>query len=82
LGKYKLALSDYGHVLKVRPNDTNVKEKYNEVNKIVKRIAFERAIAVDDPKSIGESIDLNSFHVEDSYTGPRLDGDITVECKL
>jgi serine/threonine-protein phosphatase 5 len=79
LGKYKLALTDYNNVLKYRPNDTQVKEKYAEVNKIVKRIAFEKAIAVDSPKSVGESIDLNSYKVEDSYTGPRLEGEITAE---
>jgi serine/threonine-protein phosphatase 5 len=40
---------------------------------------LQKAIAVDDPKSIAESIDINSYGVEDSYTGPRLDGEITPE---
>jgi serine/threonine-protein phosphatase 5 len=77
-----LALTDYDRVRKFRPNDPDVQKKYDEVNKIVKRIAFEKAIACDEPKSIGESIDINSYVVEDSYTGPRLDGEITPECKL
>ncbi|KAI6169978.1 Serine/threonine-protein phosphatase [Aphelenchoides bicaudatus] len=79
LGKYKLALSDYDRVLKFRPNDADVKKKYSEVNKIVKRIAFEKAIAVDDPKSIADSIDVEYYKVESDYTGPRLEGEITAE---
>ncbi|KAI6225969.1 Protein-serine/threonine phosphatase [Aphelenchoides besseyi] len=79
LGKYKLALADYDRVRKARPNDKDVQLKYDEVQKIVKRIAFERAIASEAPKSISVSVDLNSYVVDDSYTGPRLDGDITVD---
>lgn len=81
LGKYKLASQDYERVLKYRPSDSDTKKKFEEVKKIIKRIAFEKAIAVDDPKSVGESIDLNSYIVEDSYDGPRLDDDITPKCK-
>jgi serine/threonine-protein phosphatase 5 len=82
LGKYKLALGDYERVLKFRPSDKDVQEKYKEVGKIVKRIAFERAIAVDDPKSIAESIDINFYNVEENYTGPRLDEDINPQFML
>ncbi|KAI6241311.1 Protein-serine/threonine phosphatase [Aphelenchoides fujianensis] len=71
LGKYKLALADYDRVRKAR--------KYDEVSKIIKRIAFEKAIAMEDPKSIAESIDLNTYAVPSDYKGPRLDGDITPE---
>ncbi|CAD5210519.1 unnamed protein product [Bursaphelenchus xylophilus] len=79
LGKYKKALTDYDTVRKACPNDKDVQKKYEEVNKIVKRIAFEKAIAVDEPKSIAESIHLEAYPVEASYTGPRLDGDVTKE---
>lgn len=82
LGKYKLALGDYDRVLKFRPSDADVQKKHAEVKKIVNRIAFEKAIAVDDPKSIGESIDLETYVIEDTYTGPRLDGEITPECRF
>lgn len=40
LGKYKLALADYDRVRKACPNAADVKQKYDEVQKIVKRIAF------------------------------------------
>lgn len=79
---FQIALSDYNRVRTARPNDQDVQRKYDEVQKIVKRNAFLQAIAVDDPKSIAESIDLNSFEVESSYKGPRLDEDITLEFML
>jgi serine/threonine-protein phosphatase 5 len=41
LGKYKLALNDYSRVKNARPLDKDVEAKFNEVQKIVKRIAFE-----------------------------------------
>lgn len=47
LGKYKLALADLELVAKRCPNDKDAQLKYTECNKIVKKMAFERAIAVD-----------------------------------
>ncbi len=49
-------------VTKVKPNDKDAKAKYTECNKIVKRIAFEKAIAVEDnKKSILESVNVDSM---------------------
>ena len=47
----------------MRPNDKDAKAKYGECNKIVKRIAFEKAIAVDDQdqKAVSETINLDSM---------------------
>ena len=46
----------------MRPNDKDAKSKYTECNKIVKRLAFERAIAVEDTqKSVADSINLDSM---------------------
>lgn len=60
LGKFKLALKDYETVTKARPNDKDAKAKFTECNKIVKKMAFEKAIAVEDNKrSIAESINLD-----------------------
>lgn len=50
LGKFKQALSDFDYVAKRCPNDESAKMKYNECNKIVKKQAFERAIANDKPE--------------------------------
>ncbi|CAL4073874.1 unnamed protein product, partial [Meganyctiphanes norvegica] len=62
LGKFKLALKDYETVTKTRPNDRDAKMKYNECQKVVKMMLFQKAIAVDDDKkSIAESINLEAM---------------------
>lgn len=49
-------------VTKVRPNDQDAKMKYNECNKIVKKIAFEKAISVDKKEvNIADSINLDAM---------------------
>lgn len=79
LGKFKLALKDYEYVVKVRPDDKDAQQKYKECEKILKRIAFEKAIAVDDVnKSAWDQIDIEALrrsNVEHDYKGPRLDAD-------
>ncbi|XP_008480137.1 serine/threonine-protein phosphatase 5 [Diaphorina citri] len=60
LGKFKLALRDYEAVHKARPNDKDAKAKFTECNKIVKRLAFEKAISVDS-KSVAESINFENM---------------------
>lgn len=86
MGKYKLALKDYEFVSKLRPNDKDATMKYKECEKIVKRIAFEKAIAVEDSakRSIMDQIDVNSMIVEKDYNGPAFEFDnekctITIE---
>ncbi|CAB0031866.1 unnamed protein product [Trichogramma brassicae] len=76
LGKFKIALKDYETVMKVRPKDQDAKMKYTECNKIVKKIAFEKAIAVEEnKKSIADTINLDIMSIEDEYTGPKLEDD-------
>lgn len=81
LGKFKLALKDYETVTKARPNDKQAKMKYVECNKIVKKMAFEKAIAVDVSKrSIADTINLENMVIEDDYKGPKLeDGNVTLD---
>ncbi|CAH2094766.1 unnamed protein product [Euphydryas editha] len=81
LGKYKLALKDFEYVTKVRPNDHDAKMKYNECNKIVKKIAFEKAISVDKKEvNIADTINLDAMTIEDEYEGPSLeDGKVTLK---
>lgn len=81
LGKFKLALRDYEAVAKARPKDADAKLKFAECSKIVKKLAFERAIAVDDTKkSIADSIDFEGMVIEDEYIGPALeDGRVTLK---
>ena len=49
-------------VTKVKPNDKDAKAKYSECNKIVKRIAFEKAISVEEnKKSVVDSINVDTI---------------------
>uniref|UniRef100_F7BJP0 Serine/threonine-protein phosphatase n=1 Tax=Ornithorhynchus anatinus TaxID=9258 RepID=F7BJP0_ORNAN len=79
LGKFKAALRDYETVVKVRPNDKDAQLQYQECHKVVKRKAFERAIAGDEHKrSVVDSLDIESMTIEDEYSGPKLeDGKVT-----
>jgi serine/threonine-protein phosphatase 5 len=79
MGKFKAALRDFEAVKKAKPGDKDARVKYDECNKIVKRQAFEKAIRVEDAKPLSETLDLESMAVDDSYSGPRLDGEMTME---
>lgn len=83
LGKFKSALKDFEAVVKCRPNDADAKAKLKECSKIVHRMAFERAIAIEDKaqKSVIATINLDSMEIESDYTGPRLpeDGQVTLD---
>jgi len=81
LGKFKLALKDFEAVVTARPNDKDAKTKFTECSKIVRKLAFEKAIAVDENKKcVADSIDLDSIAVESDYCGPALeDGLVTQE---
>ena len=75
MGKFKVALKDFESVAKAKPSDADAQKRFKECEKIVRKIAFEKAIAVDDKESVVETIDLDSMVIEDSYTGPSLDED-------
>lgn len=81
LGKLKLALKDFKAVTVARPNDKDAKMKFTECQKIIKRKAFENAIAVEDSKkSIADSLNLDIITIEDAYQGPNLeDGKVTLD---
>ena len=68
---------------KRRPNDVDSKKKFDECSKIVKKIAFLKAIAVDRPeKTLAEMYQsLDSISIEDDYDGPKLENEtkITLE---
>lgn len=62
VGKFKQALKDFEAVVKVRPRDKDALTKYTECNKVVRQIAFEKAIAVEScQKKPSETIDLDSI---------------------
>ena len=62
LGKFKLALKDFEAVKRVRPRDKDALAKYTECNKVVRQIAFEKAIAVESSrKKPSQTIDLDTM---------------------
>lgn len=62
LGKFKLALKDYKTVTIARPNNKDALIKYTECSKVLKMLAFEKAISVEDnKKNIAETINLESM---------------------
>ncbi|XP_065194292.1 serine/threonine-protein phosphatase 5-like [Sycon ciliatum] len=80
LGKYKAALTDYDAVAKARPRDADARAKYQECEKIVRRMRFEKAIAADNgSQAVSDTIDLNNMVVEPTYNGPRLEEEISKE---
>lgn len=58
--KSKHCYAYFFQVVKVKPSDKDARAKFNECGKIVKRIAFEKAIAVEE-KPVSETIDLESL---------------------
>lgn len=50
-------------MVKARPRDRDAKEKFTQCRNMVRRLAFERAIAVDDSTggSVADSIDIDSM---------------------
>eukprot|EP00043_Microstomoeca_roanoka_P006550 m.63717 g.63717 ORF g.63717 m.63717 type:complete len:577 (+) comp13462_c2_seq1:1967-3697(+) len=84
LGQWKASKRDFEAVLKVRPGDKDAQKKFKEVDAIVRRMAFEKAISVGDHEPKGDIVrtmreQLEKMEVKDSYDGPRFDGPITVE---
>lgn len=61
LHNYMMNYLWFWQVVKVRPNDKDAKAKYTECNKIVKMNAFAKAIAVNDTKSVAETLDLENM---------------------
>lgn len=59
--------------MRIYKNDKDAKMKLEECRKIVRRRAFEKAIAVEEKKSCLDSTDINDIIVESSYDGPILE---------
>jgi serine/threonine-protein phosphatase 5 len=73
----KEALKDFRAVVKIEPNNRDAKLRLADCEKLVRRLAFEKAIEVSDPASAFESINLDSITVDDSYDGVRLEKEMT-----
>jgi len=68
LAKYKLALADFKQVVKLEPRNKEGQDKLKECDKIVKKMAFEEAISVQEEPSLSLTPDfINSIQVEPDY---------------
>lgn len=78
LSQHKLALEDFKRVAELQKQLNNpdkfVYAKIKECEKLIHRLAFEKAISVEAKKEkpLAYTIDCDSIAVENSYTGPRL----------
>ncbi|KAJ3255028.1 Serine/threonine-protein phosphatase 5 [Boothiomyces macroporosus] len=73
LGRLKEAIKDLTKVVQLSPNDRLVRQKLKDCQQEYKRIEFEKAIMVEDVKSVIDQLgDIDSIVVEDTYDGPHL----------
>ncbi|RKP17936.1 protein phosphatase 5 [Rozella allomycis CSF55] len=83
LQKFKESLKDFKIVCQVAPGDLEAKKRCETIEKIVKKMEFEKAIAVDEHhKIIWDLINENDIDVSPSYDGKILEDEITVDFVL
>lgn len=84
LNQHKKALEDFKKVAELQKELANADKfiyaKIKECEKLIRRLAFEKAISVEAKKEkpLAYTTDCDSIRVEDSYDGPRLKDDKTV----
>lgn len=80
LMRYRDALKDFDMVVKLSPKDKEAKTKRDECDRKVFQQGFAKAIAGEKVKPASSLCDMKAVLVEDSYDGPRYDGEnITLE---
>ncbi|KAH3686345.1 hypothetical protein WICPIJ_002707 [Wickerhamomyces pijperi] len=72
LFKHKLAVQDLNIILSKKPNDQAAQTLKTEISKVIRRLAFEKAIEVQDEDIFAE-INYENFKIEQDYEGPTLD---------
>lgn len=70
---FKEAQSNFKIVLKKAPNDDATHKNYKKCTDLLKRQAFEKAIAADSKESIIDSTDYENILIEKSWNGPDLE---------
>ncbi|CAN6644632.1 serine/threonine-protein phosphatase T [Trichomonascus vanleenenianus] len=73
IAEWEKALKDYKTVLEKEPGDRLASQRYKTVQGIVRKIAFHKAIEVEEGPTFSQTLDISSLTVEDSYDGPLLD---------
>eukprot|EP01091_Cochliopodium_minus_P002550 TRINITY_DN1239_c0_g1_i1.p1 TRINITY_DN1239_c0_g1~~TRINITY_DN1239_c0_g1_i1.p1 ORF type:complete len:480 (+),score=155.71 TRINITY_DN1239_c0_g1_i1:28-1467(+) len=71
LRKYKEAKASFHKVVQLQPKDKDARDRYDQCQKEIKRILFEKAIEQEEEDPFKE-IDLNNMKIDSSYAGPRI----------
>ncbi|GAA5992906.1 hypothetical protein JCM10908_001399 [Rhodotorula pacifica] len=76
--KPKAAIVDLKHVLALEPNNATAKQQFDATQKLIRRLAFEAAIAGKEEEPISvtvrKQLEEGSTPIPSDYTGPRLGG--------
>ncbi|KAJ2159919.1 Palmitoyl-protein thioesterase 1 [Coemansia sp. RSA 552] len=73
MGMLKEARADFRLVSTKVPGDAAARAKYQDCDKLYRRIMFEKAIDSEaDRKRVAESIDVSKFAIPDDYQGPVM----------
>lgn len=75
--RHKEAFKDFRKICQLTPNDKLARTRMNECNKLIRRLAFEEAIEVDDPPSAAEGLQISLIPVAEDYDGVELGADMT-----
>lgn len=82
LSNYKEAKKDYVQIVRALPTDEDAVAKMKECEKRIRENAFAKAIESESLRvRVSDTISVDSFSVDDSYAGPRIqeDGKVTRE---
>lgn len=74
-GKFQQALKDLETVARTHPNDKDAQDKFKKCQQVVRRQAFEKAIASDKPEAPTDSEEVanaDQIALEADYSGPRF----------
>ena len=73
IARHSDALRDFRKCCQLAPNDKAARLRLQECSKLVRRLAFEAAIEVEDAPSAAEGLDVAAIEVPDDYDGVRIE---------
>jgi len=81
MAKFREGLKDFKLVAKMCPRDPDAQRKLKECEAALRKIRFEEAIAGEEDSPVSDTLDPDEIVVEESYGGPRLEGEkrVTLE---
>jgi serine/threonine-protein phosphatase 5 len=71
LRKYKDAKASFQKVIKLQPKDKDARERFEQCNKEIKRILFEKAIETEEEDPF-KDLHIDSMNIDKDYSGPHI----------